>query len=364
MIHAVILVGGSGTRFWPLSREKMPKQLLRILGDRSMLAITVDRALAMVPENRIWAVTTVSQAGLIKRELDIRGFEGVRVIEEPAGRNTAPAIGLAAMRILREDADGILAVMPADHHIQQPGSFVDILRSGEMLADKGYLVTLGIKPMRAETGYGYLCKGSRLDAPDMGDSSLAAYRVARFTEKPDEKTAEAYLHSGEYFWNSGIFMWRADRFVEAMKRYLPGHYEGLMEIDGLGVPPADPGRMQEIYAGFQPISVDYGIMEHAGRVAMIPADVGWSDVGSWASLREILDKDADGNVLVGDVLALECRDSIVYGRDRLVAVLGLEGLVVVDTPDALLICREDQSQHVRRIVERLREKGRAEAVTH
>jgi mannose-1-phosphate guanylyltransferase len=342
----------------------MPKQLLSILGNRSMLAVTVDRALAMVPENRIWAVTTVTQAPLIKQELESQGFKQVRVIEEPAGRNTAPAIGLAAMRILREDADGILAVMPADHHIRQTGGFVDILRSGEVLAGQGYLVTLGIKPTRAETGYGYICRGERLNTLNTAGSASEAYRVSRFTEKPDEKTAEAYLHSGEYFWNSGIFLWRADRFVEEMKRHLPAHYEGLAEIDGLGVLPSDPDRMKDIYEGFSPISVDYGIMERADGVAMIPADVGWSDVGSWASLREIRDEDGDGNVFVGDVVSLESRNSLVYGSNRLVAVLGLEGFVVVDTPDALLVCREDQSQNVRKIVERLRQDGRAEVLAH
>jgi mannose-1-phosphate guanylyltransferase len=193
---------------------------------------------------------------------------------------------------------------------------------------------------------------------------LEAYRVAQFTEKPDAKTAEEYLHSGEFFWNSGVFLWRADRFLEEMKRYLPEHYEGLMEIDTLGLHPSDTNRMSEIYEGFRPVSVDYGVMEHADKVAMIPADVGWSDVGSWAALREILKKDDQGNVMQGDVIALDSRNTLIHGQDRLVAALGVEGLVIVDTPDALLVCREDESQNVRKIVERLRKEGREEALTH
>jgi mannose-1-phosphate guanylyltransferase len=238
------------------------------------------------------------------------------------------------------------------------------LRSGEVLANEGWLITLGIQPTRPETGYGYICRGEPIDTLHLRDSAWEAYRVARFTEKPDLRTAEDYLRSGDFFWNSGVFVWRADRFMEEVQRHLPEHHEGLMEIGSLGVPPSEAGRMKEIYEGFKPISVDYGIMEHADRVAMIPADVGWSDVGSWAALREILKKDSQGNVIRGDVLVLDSRDSLIYGRDRLVATVGVEGLVIVDTPDALLVCHEDQSQNVRKIVERLLKEGREEALTH
>ncbi|UCF83632.1 MAG: mannose-1-phosphate guanylyltransferase/mannose-6-phosphate isomerase [Desulfobacteraceae bacterium] len=364
MLHAVILTGGSGTRFWPLSREKMPKQLLHILGDQSMLAMTLERAVALVPEERIWAVTTRSQAGEIKLELHTHNFKKVRVLEEPAGRNTAAAIGLAAIRILREDPAGVLAVLPADHHIEQKDRFLDLLRAGQKVAEEGWLVTLGISPTRPETGYGYIKKGRRIDSLELGNPQPDVFQVSRFTEKPDQETAETYLQSGDFFWNSGIFLWRADHIMDEMKRYLPAHYKGLMEIDSLGDPPSDPDRVADIYEGLATISVDYGIMERSDRVAMLPSDVGWSDVGSWAALLEIMEKDPQGNVVKGDVLISDSRNSLLYGRDRLVAAIGLDGVVAVDTPDALLICRANASQNVGKVVEQLRNEGREEALVH
>ncbi|MCJ7685333.1 MAG: mannose-1-phosphate guanylyltransferase, partial [Desulfobacteraceae bacterium] len=338
MLHAVILAGGSGTRFWPLSREKMPKQLLHILGDRSMLAMTLDRACALVPEERIWIVTTRSQASEIKRELHILHLEKLQVIEEPAGRNTAAAIGLAAVRIHQNDPKGVLAVLPADHHIEKKDRFLELLHAGKRVAETGWLVTLGIIPTRPETGYGYIKKGSRIDSLDLSNLEFDVFKVSRFTEKPDQETAEKYLRSGDFFWNSGIFLWRADQFMDEMKRSLPEHHRGLMEIGSLGDLSSNTDRVEEIYERLTAISVDYGVMEHSDKVAMIPANVGWSDVGSWAALREINEKDLNGNVVKGNVLAVDSRNSLLYGQDRLVAALGLEGLVVVDTPDAVLVC--------------------------
>ncbi len=364
MLHAVILAGGSGTRFWPLSREKMPKQLLHILGDRSMLAMTLDRACALVPEERIWIVTTRSQASEIKQELHILHLKKLQVIEEPAGRNTAAAIGLAAVRIHQNDPKGVLAVLPADHHIEEKDRFLELLHAGKRVAETGWLVTLGISPTRPETGYGYIKKGSRIDSLDLSGLEFDVFKVSRFTEKPGQETAEKYLRSGDFFWNSGIFLWRADQFMDEMKRSLPEHYRGLMEIGSLGDLSSNPDRVEEIYEGLTAVSVDYGIMEHSDKVAMIPANVGWSDVGSWAALKEINEKDLNGNVVKGNVLAVDSRNSLLYGQDRLVAALGLEGLVVVDTPDAVLVCREDMSQDVRKIVKQLLDEGRDEALVH
>ncbi len=364
MLHAVILAGGSGTRFWPLSREKMPKQLLHILGDRSMLAMTLDRACALAPEERIWIVTTRSQASGIKQELHTLHLEKLHVIEEPAGRNTAAAIGLAAVRIHRNDPKGVLAVLPADHHIEKEDRFLELLHAGKKVAEAGWLVTLGISPTRPETGYGYIEKGSRIDSLDLSNLEFDVFKVSRFTEKPGQETAEKYLRSGDFFWNSGIFLWRADQFMDEMKKSLPEHYRGLMEIGSLGDFSSNPDRVEEIYERLTAISVDYGIMEYSDKVAMIPASVGWSDVGSWAALREINEKDLNGNVVKGNVLAVDSRNSLLYGQDRLVAALGLEGLVVVDTPDAVLVCREDMSQDVRKIVKQLLDEGRNEALVH
>jgi mannose-1-phosphate guanylyltransferase / mannose-6-phosphate isomerase len=364
-LHAVILAGGSGTRFWPLSRALMPKQLLRIVGDRSMLALTLERTKALVPEARVWVVTTRSQAGEIRRELGSLGLSKVRVLEEPAGKNTAAAIGLAAVHVLAEDPGAILAIFPADHHIEQPQRFVDVIRKGQMVASQGWLVTLGIQPTRPETGYGYIQRGAPLEDGGLKDLPGEVFRVVRFTEKPDREKAEAYVRTGDYSWNSGIFLWRADRFMEEMGRQMTGHHQRLMEISALlEKGPGGSGRIAEIYSSLESISVDYGIMEHGDRVAVIPADVGWSDVGSWETVRELLAKDENGNVLQGDVIALETRNCLVRSQDRLVATLGVEGLVVVETADALLVCSEDRSQDVRRIAERLRDGQRAEARIH
>ena len=364
-LHAVILAGGTGTRFWPLSRSLMPKQLLRIVGDRSMLALTLERATTLVPEDRVWVVTTRSQAVEIRRELDSLGLTSVRVIEEPAGKNTAAAIGLAAVHVLAEDPRSVLAVFPADHHIRDAERFSDLIRKAQEVASHGELVTLGIEPTRPETGYGYIQRGAPLeDGPSKG-SRAGVFQVIRFAEKPDREKADAYVGSGDYYWNSGIFVWRADRFFEEMARHLPGHHQGLSEISQLleaGTGSSD--RIEEIYSSLDSISVDYGIMERGDRVAVIPAKMGWSDVGSWETVRELLARDANGNVLQGDVLALDTTNSLVRSEDRLVATLGVEGLVVVDTTDALLVCNKARSQEVRAIAERLRDEGRSEAKIH
>ncbi len=365
-LHAVILAGGTGTRFWPLSRSLMPKQLLRIVGTESMLALTLERTRALVPEDRIRVVTTRAQAGEVRRELETLGLAEVRVLVEPEGRNTAAAIGLAAVSVLAADPEATLAVFPADHHIRESGRFLDLIRHARDVASQRWLVTLGIQPTRPETGYGYIQRGPRLEGAPPGQSAgEECFQVARFAEKPSREKAEEYLASGDYYWNGGIFVWRGNHFMEELERHLPGHHRGLHEIAGLLEKGADgQDQIAEIYAGLASISVDYGIMERSDRVAVLPADMGWNDVGSWETVRELLERDGDGNVLQGDVLALDTRNSLVRAEERLVATLGVEGLVVVDTTDALLVCDEKRSQEVREIAERLGREGRVEATIH
>jgi mannose-1-phosphate guanylyltransferase/mannose-6-phosphate isomerase len=337
----------------------MPKQLLRIFGDQSLLALTMERAVALVPEARIWIVTTRSQAGEIRRELRAIGLPGVRLLEEPAGRNTAAAIGLAAARISTGDPQGVMAVLPADHHIRDATGFVEVIKLARRVAAEGWLVTLGIRPTRPETGYGYIRAGEPVTPHGAWSSTAPVLGVTQFTEKPQRDTAEAYVHSGQFYWNSGAFVWRVDRFLEEMGRFLPAHHGAVLASQSAGA--SEMREIEAMYQALEAISVDHGILEHAQRVVMIPAEMGWSDVGSWASLQEVLPKDQDGNVLRGDIMALDTRESLVWSEDRLVAALGLEGLVVVDTPDALLVCSQERSQEVRKIADRLRDQRREEA---
>jgi len=356
-LHVVILAGGSGTRFWPLSREGTPKQFLHIVADASMFVLTLRRALVLAPEDRIWIVTVRGQTDQVLRNVRELSLTHLNIIEEPLGRNTAAAIGLAAVMVGKKDPEGILAVLPADHHIRDESRFIDLMRFGIRVAAAGWLTTLGIQPHRPETGYGYIGKGERISISgieDGGDCALI-FRAERFTEKPDRDKAQAYLRSGGFLWNGGIFIWKAADFLDEMKKFLPGHYRGLAEIG------REPRRIGEIYPSLQSISVDYGILERSDRVAVIPADMGWSDVGSWTALYEILDKDGNDNVLRGDVIAIDAERSLIRSEHRLVAAIGVEDLIVIETEDAVLVCREARSQDVREVARLLAEAGRKEA---
>ncbi|MFB3926254.1 MAG: mannose-1-phosphate guanylyltransferase/mannose-6-phosphate isomerase [Syntrophales bacterium] len=355
-LYSVVLAGGSGTRFWPLSREKMPKQFLQILGDRSMFSMTLDRVRALVPDERILIVTIRSQADEVRRELYNLDASRMKILEEPVGRNTAAAIGLACVHILQESPRGILAVFPADHYIRDESRFLDIMRHGFKAADGGWLVTLGIRPVRPETGYGYIMKGDLIDPEGSENRDRSLFRAERFTEKPDRRTAEEYLRSGRFYWNGGIFCWRADVLMDEIKRYLPSLHEGLFSIQ------KSPERLNEIYPTLESVSVDYGILEHSDRVAMIPADVGWSDVGSWEALYDLLGKDQEGNVVRGDVVTVGSRRSLIRSEDRLVAAVGADDLIIVETSDAVLVCRKDMSQDIRAIAQHLIRQNRREAL--
>jgi mannose-1-phosphate guanylyltransferase/mannose-6-phosphate isomerase len=343
----------------------MPKQLLHILGNRSMLACTLDRAMNLVPEDRVWIVTTAQQSVAIRRELQFLGMNRVRVIEEPGGRNTAAAIGLAAVHVMALNPAAVMAILPADHHVARPERLGDVILSAIGMAEDDWLVTVGIPPTKPETGYGYIHRGHSLSRTGASPLETEAYAVERFVEKPDRGTAEQYLASGEYYWNGGIFVWTVRRYMEELERHLPAHRRALDRIATMlsGARP-DAREIGNLYNGMESVSVDYGIMEHAERVAVIPADMGWSDVGSWESLREVLSKDSDGNVIRGDVIADRTRNSLIHAGQRLVAVLGMEGIVVVETADAVLVCPEARSQDIKRIVEQLRAKDRPEARIH
>lgn len=357
-MYAVILAGGSGTRFWPLSRKKNPKQLMSVFGGKSMLQRTVERVLPLRPK-RVLVVTNALQAEETARQLgEYHGECRIDIIAEPVGRNTAPAIGLAASIIARYDPDGVMLVLPADHYITQEEKFRQtVLRAGEA-ARNGYLVTMGIVPSRPETGYGYIEAETEL-------RGAGPYPVRRFVEKPNLAKAVEFLDAGNFYWNSGMFVWRADVILDKIVALMPELSAALARLifseDIWELTDLKP-QIEGIYREIAGESIDFGVMEKADNVVVVPADFGWSDVGSWSALPEVMEPDQAGNVAISvrQELALDAADCLVYGGGKLTALIGVKELIVVDTPDALLVCHRDRAQDVKRIVEELEKRGLAE----
>ncbi|MHB8763241.1 MAG: mannose-1-phosphate guanylyltransferase/mannose-6-phosphate isomerase [Deferrisomatales bacterium] len=352
-MRAVILAGGSGTRLWPLSRDRFPKQFLPLLGEQSLLQATVERVRPVVGDDLV-VVTTDDVRFLVAEQLRELGVdpEG-KVLCEPAGRNTAPAIGLAA---LGADPDQVLLVLPSDHAIRDADAFRRALVGARTVAEEGWLVTFGIAPSAPETGYGYIRMGDPLPGHP------AARAAERFVEKPDRATAQAYLADGGYVWNSGMFAFRAGVFLGELERHAPEVHEGLQAL----APWVREGREipEDLYAALPRISVDYAVMERSDRVAVLPVDPGWSDLGSFGALLELLPADADGNAARveagGAAVLVEARGNLVWGGRKVIALVGMDDTLVVDTPDALLVCARDRAQDVRAAVDRLKAAGRDE----
>jgi mannose-1-phosphate guanylyltransferase len=348
-MYVVILAGGSGTRFWPLSRASMPKQLISVTGGQSMLQRTVERVLPLRPDGII-VVTNAAQAEETSRQLEAyRSTIPIDVIREPFGRNTAPAVGLAATIIAARDPDAVMLVLPADHHITDEEGFRAAVQTALPPAAAGSLVTMGIEPTRPETGFGYI------QASPQEDGGVRT--VTRFVEKPPLDLARHYLTDGNYYWNSGIFIWRADVVLDQIALHMPRLASALARL--VFSPHIDEESRQEqingVYGDIESQSIDYGIMEHSDNVMMVPAAFGWSDVGSWSALPEVLAADAQGNVIASaaDSVAINASGNVVHCSSRLVALVGVDDLVVVDTGDALLITRRDCAQDVRKVVDEL-----------
>ena len=354
-MFAVIMAGGKGTRFWPRSRERMPKHLLDILGERTILRETVDRIRPIVPAERTLVVTGRSHAAEVIRQLPEIPPENILI--EPVGRNTAPCIGLAALHILKRIKDEVMLVLPSDHRIGDDAAFRRILQAAAGEAIHGDpLVTIGIRPTGPETGYGYIEQGD--PASRFGDDRI--YRVRSIREKPPREEAERYLAQGGFSWNSGMFVWKASTIMSAIERFLPDLHRGLMQIrEAIGTD-REEEVVAKIYAGLQPISIDYGVMEKAEEVLVIPGSFGWSDLGSWDALWEVSAKDAQGNAVRGEFIAVDAADSLVHSPGKLVALVGVRDLIVVETEDALLVCRRGRSQDVRKVVEEIEKRGRKE----
>ena len=364
-VYAVILAGGSGTRFWPLSRETHPKQMLQIVGEDSLLKETIKRMRGFVPAKNIWIVTTEDKAQGIRFHIDSLGSwaKEIRFINEPLGRNTAPAIGLAAIYLNQVSPRSIMVVLPSDHAIPDAEKFLRDLKVAVQGAQEDSLVTFGIKPIRPETGYGYI---KVIRPPKMKSKGLP--KVDGFFEKPDLKTAKRYLSHGGYYWNSGIFVFKTSKILSELRRFTPSLYQTLVSIPPAAIPdfPADRGRppWAEHYAMLEPVSIDYAIMERSHDIRMVPAKFRWSDLGSWAALDEVIEKDKTGNILRGNAIDIGSQNSTVFAGDRLVATIGLKDMVVVDTPDATLVTPKEKVQEVRKIVDTLKQRDREERLIH
>ncbi len=353
-IFAVIMAGGIGSRFWPRSREKSPKQLLEISGKNTMIQNTVHRLKGFIPEKQMFVVTNKVQKNGVMKQLPEIPSENI--IVEPVGRNTAPCIGLAAMFVNRVDPEGVMIVLPADHIIQNEEEFLRLLDVGVRAAyESSALVTIGIKPDRPETGYGYIQideePGAKNPYIDRG-----VYRVKTFAEKPNPHTAQRFLESGDFLWNSGMFIWRADVILNEIKKSLPETSAQLMNIEeSLGTSLFEQ-NLERAYGVIRGISIDYGVMEKAEHVFVLKGDFGWNDVGSWDEVTRITEHDEHGNHFEGKVIPVNTSNAFIHSSGKLIATVGIDDIIVIDTDDALLICKRGASQDVKEIVDHLRRK--------
>jgi len=349
--HAVILAGGRGTRFWPRSRTRMPKQLLNILGRDTMLQQTVARLAPLFPPSRIWVVTNAEQAAAVRRQLP--RVPRSQILVEPVGRNTAAAIGLAAVHLQKKFGEALMAVLPADHYIARAARYRRIVRAALEVARRGLnLVVLGIPPTRPDTGFGYIERGAA--AGRFGASTV--YDVQRFTEKPSLPRAKRYAASGDYYWNAGMFFWRVSTYLDALRTYLPATHGALAALAKDVGTPREARALARIYPRLKNISADYAVMEPATRergarrVFVLPADIGWSDIGSWAAVYELLARRKGENVSAGRFFALDAAGNFLWSSEKFVAAIGVRDLVLVETPDAILLCPRDRAQDVGKIV--------------
>lgn len=354
MLHAIVMAGGSGTRFWPKSRRNRPKQLLKLHGDRTMLQQTVDRISPLTPPERTWIITGDDQAEATRQQLP--ELPPGHVVGEPCPRDTAACVGLAALIAAHDDPDATLVVMPADHVIEPAASFLRTVEAAadEIEADPSALVTFGIAPTRPETGYGYIERGDRIAERN----GVGVHRVLRFREKPERAQAEEFLASGRFVWNSGIFVWKARTILEQIRRLRPELWSGLERIAAaLGTPERD-GVIRAEYPGLQKVPIDKAVMEHAPNVKVLEVRYDWNDVGDWRALSTLMPRDDDGNAVQGPVKLVQTKDCIIVADEgRLIAALGVEDLVIVQSGGATLVARRDELDRLKALVEELGADG-------
>lgn len=349
----IIMAGGGGTRFWPLSRKETPKQLLNLDGRDIMINEAIERLGQVVGNDNIFIVTNKSQAEKMEKYTQNK-IKPQNILSEPSARNTAACIGYAAIKIMKSFGDGVMVITPSDAYIRDNKKFSDILNIAVNSAEESdKLVTIGITPTFAATGYGYI---------QHDNSQNHVKGVKRFVEKPDLLTAEKYIQSAEYVWNSGMFVWKVSVILEKFRKLLPDIYADLMTIYKALDTPNEQTVLDQVYPNICSISIDYGIMEKSDDILVIPGDFGWNDVGSWDMLDVLHEPDANGNVTVGDALVVDTKNTTVFSSDRLVAAVGVDDLVIVETLDAVMVCPKSKAQDVKKLVDYLKEHGRIEVL--
>ncbi len=354
-LFCLIMAGGSGTRFWPRSRAAKPKQYLNIVGDESLLQSTIKRFSTFTDPQNIYIVSSKSQAEVL--EAQTPELPAQNLIYEPVGKNTLPCIGLTAMFAEKEDPGGIMVVSPSDHLVEDNDLFRDTVLAASKIADeRDGIVTIGITPSYPATGYGYVKTAENITAGE----KISQYKVERFVEKPDRETAEKYLDEGRFFWNSGLFVFKVRVFLEAVEQFAPALYKDLRKIQQDMGNPSFPQTLDSVYRAVENISVDYGIMEHAQNIYLVEGNFGWNDLGSWESVYEVEEKDKNGNAGQGEVYLHDTRNSYVYVQNEMVALIGLDDVVVVRDGNATLVCKRENAQDVKKIVERLKSENRRE----
>lgn len=345
-LYAVIMAGGVGSRFWPRSTKKNPKQLLRIISDRTLLQDTVNRLEGLIEKNNIYIVTNELQREEVVKQL--AGIPEENVIDEPFGRNTAACIGLASVIIRKKDKDAITVVLPADHIIHDFDEFQKSVLTAAEFADQSHgLVTIGINPSKPETGFGYIQVDDRSVKENI-------YKVYTFAEKPNYATAIRFIESGDFFWNSGIFIWRTDTILDEIRSLMPDLYEGLNKIVLSLDTPDFNKTLNNVYGQLRKVSIDYGIMEKSRRVYLTKGSFRWSDIGSWDEVYQLSEKDNNGNVVNGLIYTDMVIDSFIHSEDKFTAVIGVDNLIIVNSNDSLLVCRKDKTQEVKKVVDYLK----------
>ena len=349
-VYGVILAGGGGTRFWPLSRKDLPKQFLNLTGTDLMVNETIDRMSGVIDQGNIFIVTSKEQAELTYQATEGR-IEKDHILLEPAARNTAACIAYAAETIMKKYGDGVMCILPSDHYIKDNDSFRKVMMQAiDTAKETDALITVGIHPTFAATGYGYIRYDKSFPGP--------VKEVAEFVEKPDIKTAKQYLQEECYLWNSGMFFWKVGVILKQFQTLLPDIYQKVEQIGDAINTPMEEAVLNEVYPVIPKISIDYGIMERADNVKVIAGEFGWNDVGSWDALQALYEEDANGNVIYGEQIHVDTHNCICYAKTKLIAALGVEDLIIVEADDAILVCHRDKAQEVRRVVEELKNKGK------